>query len=244
MPAPVGASAGIPWSVLAVVGVLIAVFAVASSARTLITAVAVGMMLAVMLHVGTIALVGAGVFKWRTHTIAFGTGPTWLRTSIADIDVTFGAVFFAGGVGIDNPSLIRGWRGALGELSGCLVVLVAATVLLRDSATVAAVPRLWMAILAGALSPLSEAQTLIASAAAQLAAADGPALLGLVFLGNAAFNLLPVPVLNGGNAIMALLIDRNGPLAGMLFKCGLLILVLLVASWVVALAVFVGRALS
>lgn len=248
-PAPARSPGGRPWPLLAVPLALIAFIAVGSShvdASTTapLIVIASAIMLAVMIHIGTIALVGARLFGWRTHSIAFGTGPVWLRTAAGDVDVTFGAMFFAGGVGVDDPSVIRGWRGALGEVSGCLVLIVVAAALIGDADVIASVPTIWKAIVAGALSPLSEAQVLLASAGAQLKTADALSRVGLVFLVLGAFNLLPIPVLNGGNAIMSLVLDRDSPLAATVFKIGLLALLLMVASWILALVGFVWRALA
>ncbi len=92
--------------------------------------------------------------------------------------------------------------------SGCFALLMLALAFQGTSALEAFL-RFPSQVLAGAASPMDEAQSLLRSAASFLHAATFPATLALVAAKSAALNLVPLPALNGGAAI-ALLAKRAG----------------------------------
>jgi Zn-dependent protease len=102
-------------------------------------------------------------------------------------------------------------------------------------------------IAAGAIAPMSTAQRYI-HATYTLASEDGfLPVLGLLAAKMAAFNLLPLPSLNGGQALRALLrVDRTTTPSWQtrLSSPGMLLLSALLVSWAVALCVFLAGARS
>lgn len=95
-------------------------------------------------------------------------------------------------------------------------------------------------IFAGALQPLSEGQALLGSFASALRDQSVLAVLGLLCAKVAAFNALPIPVLNGGQALMALA-GIKGAFHARLQQLGVLALLAVYAGWLAALASYIVR---
>ena len=122
--------------------------------------------------------------------------------------------------------------------------LVAVTLLLRYETGLSEVLAGFRQIFAGSLQPLSVAQAYI-SATQSLAAIGGFGALTAVLAGKlAAFNLVPLPMLNGGQALLALLRKPGDePVAWQtsLLKWTTLPWCALLLSWLVAFVYYVLR---
>lgn len=165
--------------------------------------------LCMLLHMFVIALFGAA-FGVTVRELSLGLGPK--AFSIGRF--TFRALPFGGSVRFKDSREEEldadDMRGALDDrslvvqivigLSGCLALLALAIVVLQAEG-VQAFLNGFVEIVAGALSPMDQAQALLAQAQQRLAGAPFVAVLGLVAAKLAAFNLLPLPAANGGYVI-------------------------------------------
>ncbi len=173
--------------------------------------------LCVLLHMFVIALCGAA-FGVTVREISLGLGPTAFRIGL----FTFRALPFGGAVRFKDSreevldaSEMHGaldGRALLVQivigLSGCMALLALAVVALQAEG-VQAFLNGFVEIVTGALSPMGNAQALLAQAQQRLAGAPFVAVLGLVAAKLAAFNLLPLPAANGGYVI-AMIARRVG----------------------------------
>jgi len=126
-------------------------------------------------------------------------------------------------------------------LSGSLLLLVLALSMLGADGLFAFASAFGQ-VIEGALSPLGAAQHLLAAGSAFAQAQPFALTLGLVAAKLAAVNLLPLPALNGGQAL-ALVFGRFVQAPAALVKGLLLGSAALMASWMVALGWFALRAL-
>ena len=135
------------------------------------------------------------------------------------------------------------WIQAAMPLGGSLLVLLVAIALLGREGWTAFASGFGQ-IVHGAISPLNEAQHLLASFVAYLEVRSLPDSVGLFFAKMAAFNLLPIPILNGGDAIANLLgIYRASERVRMRVQQVSLCFVLpLWIGWLCAAVVYVARA--
>ncbi|MGJ7608407.1 site-2 protease family protein [Variovorax sp. LT1R20] len=131
-------------------------------------------------------------------------------------------------------------------LAGAASLALVALLLHPDSA-LASVGHGFVQIVAGGLSPLGTAQGLIDGARAFAAQQGFVPLVGMVAAKLAAFNLLPLPAMNGGQALLALLKrdlhEDASPLRQRLTEWGLWLCVALALSWLVAIGFFVVQGL-
>ena len=93
------------------------------------------------------------------------------------------------------------WRRSLVELSGCAVLLALAAAIMQGDAPLN-ILAFWQQLIEGALSPFSHAQLLLMELRRYLSGLDELSILAVVSFGLAGINLLPLPPLNGGNALM------------------------------------------
>jgi hypothetical protein len=196
-----------------------------------------------ILHVMAMGLAGT-FLHIPIERMSIGVG-RWLEIKIATIPISFGfplgcgSVKFVGDELNVNPKLL-GWRRCGLELSGCAVLLILAAVILGRQASFD-VLALWQQFIEGALSPFKYAQVLLIHLGRYLGGLNDVSILAVVSFGVAALNLLPVPLLNGGNAIMYFVSSTLYPVTSRsekwLFQAGLLTLLLGYGSWLVALLV-------
>jgi hypothetical protein len=101
---------------------------------------------------------------------------------------------------------------------------------------------IWKEFVEGALSPFGYAQALLTDLGHYLAGLDEPSILAAMSFGMAAWNLLPLPLLNGGNALMYFVSSTIYPLTDRaqkrLFWVGLLIHLIGGGSWILAFLLF------
>lgn len=122
--------------------------------------------------------------------------------------------------------------------------LVLVAVLLQPATAVHEVLTGFRQIVAGAFAPMSTAQHYIQATYALALEAGFLPVFGLLAAKTAAFNLLPFPWTNGGQALLALLrVDRTTTPAWQtrLNSPAMLVFTALLVSWAVALCVFVVR---
>jgi peptidase M50-like protein len=202
-----------------------------------------------MLHVVIMALVGALSVGVPIERISFGLGKRWFPTSITGIPISFGLPFggyvrfvgdesnFVGGEPNADPKLL-GLRRCEVELSGCVVLLVLSVVILGRHASFD-VLALWRQTFEGALSPFDHAQVLLTDLGRHLAGLDDLSIFAVASFGLAALNLLPLPILNGGNAVMYFVSATIYPLTDraqeLLFRVSLLVYLFGCGSWLLAL---------
>jgi hypothetical protein len=195
--------------------------------------------IAMTLHVIAMGLLGTLWLKLPIERMSFGFGGRGLKTNVATIPVSFELLFFGGSVKFaDNEPQLYGWRRCVIELSGCGVLLaLAALIMKRDRSF--DVLALWQQFIAGALSPFGHAQILLMDLERYLGGLDELSILAAMSFGMAAINLLPLPLLNGGNALMYLVSSTLYPLTQRsqewLFRVGFLIWVSCCCSWLIAM---------
>jgi membrane-associated protease RseP (regulator of RpoE activity) len=166
-------------------------------------------MVVVVLHVGTIAL-AAGWVGVHVRRVAIGIGPALFQAG----RFRLGPLPIGGYVNLrstrDEEVAAHDLHTALDQrsvpeqvfivLSGCLALLLVAFAALGPDALPAALNAPGQ-FFAGLVSPQGEAQQILREAVATVQATPFVALLGLTAAKCAALNLLPLPILNGGEAI-------------------------------------------
>ena len=191
-----------------------------------------------MVHVAVMALVGNLWLKLPIRYIKFGVGKRWHQTNIANIPISFGILFFGGGVTFGDAIRRIGWRRCVAELSGCGLLLVFATIVMGLPAA-SGVFAVWRDVVQGAVSPFGQAQFLLMDIGRQLTGRDELSTWALVSFGVAAINLLPYPLSNGGNAIMyfvdAALYRLTDRAQEMAFRAGIVVMLFGLGSWLIAL---------
>jgi len=199
--------------------------------------------IAVVLHVTTMGLFGTLWLKVPIELLSYGFGKRWLRISIAAVPISFGILPFGGSVKFvgdepQNEPKLDGWQRSLVELSGCVALLALAAVIMGRHATFD-VLGIWRQFIEGALSPFGHAQVLLRDLGHYLAGLDELSILSAMSFGMAAINLLPFPLLNGGNAIMYFVNSMLSPVTPRdqewLFRAGLSATLLGYGSWFLAL---------
>lgn len=103
----------------------------------------------------------------------------------------------------DRPVLVGPAQCRLQAMSAafCGVFPVLAAVILGRQASFG-VLEFWQQFIEGALSPFNHAQVLLIHLGCYLGGLNDVSIFATVSFGVAALNLLPLPLLNGGNAIM------------------------------------------
>jgi len=194
---------------------------------------------AIVLHVTTMAVLGSLWLKMPIKEMAIGFGKRWLKKDIAGIPMSFGIIPLGGFVKYgDNEPELQGWRRCVLELSGCAVLLALAALIMGQQANFD-VLAIWRQFVEGALSPFGYAQVLLIDLGRYLAGLDDPSILAAMSFGMAAFNLLPLPILNGGNALMYFVSSTIYPLTQRaqerLFRVSLIIYLFGCGCWFLAL---------
>lgn len=199
--------------------------------------------IALMLHVITMGLVGTLWLKVPIERMSFGFGKRGLQTNIAGIPILFGIFPFGGSVKYagdepQNEPKLDGWQRSVVELSGCAALLALAVVIMGRHAPFD-VLAIWQQVVQGALSPFGHAQVLLRDLGHYLAGLDELSVLAAMSFGIAAINLLPLPLLNGGNAIMYFVNSMLSPVTPRdqewLFRAGFCAMMFGYGSWFLAL---------
>jgi membrane-associated protease RseP (regulator of RpoE activity) len=201
-----------------------------------------------LIHLLTIAAAGQALGV-TVRTVALGMGPALGKFGMFELrwlpiggSVTFRDSRIAPVPAEAMKSAFDG-RSATEQmfvcLSGCAMLLLVADVA-TDSAIFPAFAKVPAQVLAGAMSPLGDAQALLHRAADASGALPFMTLLALVAVKLAGLNLLPLPALNGG-AVLAVLGHATGlvrwwPVA--LTRALIFFHIALLASWSVALCTF------
>lgn len=127
--------------------------------------------------------------------------------------------------------------------AGCLALLLVAVVYLGPSAAIRHTVSGFSQIISGTLSPLEHGARLLQLLYQFASTMPLPATLGLVASKEAAFNLLPLPVFNGGDIILNLinLVKRIPDLViERLNMFGFLLMIAIWACWLIALVYSLG----
>lgn len=193
---------------------------------------------ATLLHILAMAFFGIALVKAPIEEIKIGMGMGLLRFRFSGIPMRFALPFPGGYVRYSEavePCLYDRWPGVLTNLSGCFVLLLLATVSVGPWAF-PGVFQFWYDYWAGAISPFGRAPQLLAQLAQLVMGTSGVRLLSLVFFGAAAFNLMPLPALNGGALWMWLLPQKSRERA---FQIGFTVFIVSLIAWIVALVHYV-----
>ncbi|AZZ91418.1 hypothetical protein EUZ85_12005 [Hahella sp. KA22] len=221
----------------------------------------IALLLAVLLYMPlhlTLMAVCARAFGVKVREISIGSGPLLLQAGIVSIR----AILLAGYVKLKDTREERdekgerddvkpapdaydrqpAWIRAVIPLSGCFFVLAFALGVYEDGwrAFFAAFAQIFL----GALSPLSVAQEYLREGAAFAASNNFILLFALVATKLSACNLLPLPHMNGGQALMALCKPRQTETQPKWMLWLILPGLLLPLSWVGAYAVFIWHAVA
>lgn len=209
---------------------------------------AVGIFLA--LHLATLALVGRAMGA-RPRRVVFGYGPALTTFRVGASEVRLGLVPLGGYVQFwlssDDPPAPAGEPlfDRLPALRRVATLLSAGVVgVLLASALTATPPWTLLAttardVVRGALAPTTVGAGLVAAVVAAARDRPFPAFLGAVIGCVASFNLLPLPGLNGGDALIALIGPKERPI--WLSVLGLLALFAGAIAWAIALVTFLRR---
>lgn len=128
--------------------------------------------------------------------------------------------------------------------SGCMALLLLGAACLGPTAAFQHAVSGFSQVILGALSPLAYGAQLLKQLYQFASTEPLFATLGLVASKETAFNLLPIPVLNGGDIILNLVSivkPISDSLKAKLNMLGLLLVLAIWASWIVALVYFLSR---
>jgi membrane-associated protease RseP (regulator of RpoE activity) len=204
----------------------------------------------VIVHVAALAWIGWAVGA-RLEEISVGFGPALQRFSVRGVSVvwrllTLGGYvkFFAEGESPERESStippVGTWeslsalRRIAVQLSGCFALLAAAAVVLGAATVAAQLPRMFGLIVFGSMSFTDIAAHAVRRWLAFVESrgqAQGTALLAVAA---AAFNLLPLPTLNGGRVLWEVL-GRGKPLPPVLALAAAILVLALLGSWGIGL---------
>lgn len=206
-------------------------------------------------HLVAMAVVGTWV-GGRVKMVRLGFGPELFRFAVFGFDVGLGPLPFGGYVqfwrAADEEERLEGMT-YFDELPGALRALVqlSGPICLFLLACVGTLSFAWRPVYAGfsdyvlgALSPRTLGASLLNEALAAIRTAPALPLFGLVCAKLAAWNVLPVPPLNGGSAILDLCLpnDEGGQRIAMtLSAVGMFVLLVATIAWCVAFWTFVWQ---
>lgn len=181
-------------------------------------------------------------------------GPALARLSVAGTTLRLNLIPLGGYVKFDHAEGAPGLLGRgrpLQELSvlkrlliassGCVALLVVAAACLGPASALRHVASGFPQLVQGALHPLAVGAPLIAGLARFVAAHPVVPTVGLIASKELAFNLLPIPLLNGWDIIMILVQVSwrfTEKVRDRIYQFGLLVLLAFVASWAVAFVYF------
>jgi membrane-associated protease RseP (regulator of RpoE activity) len=210
------------------------------------------LIVAVSIQLGTIAAVGAATGV-TLRVLSIGYGRALFQSGVFRLGLipTGGYVSFRDSreetVPVEDLKTALDGRSTLEQLfiilSGCVVLLGTAYIAAGERA-IQAFLTLPAQALAGALSPLGEAQTLLTDCSAFIATASTAALFGVVGAKVAALNLLPFPSMNGGAALAVVGRKLSAarwwpPIAT---RALLFVYLAFLASWCIAFVAHIGKA--
>ena len=195
--------------------------------------------LAMQIHVLTMAVVGT-VLGAKITDYGFAFGPVLFQFKIGDINFKFNAIPLGGYVKFtDDFERLAVWKQIVTALSGCIVLLSTACLMLGITDGLGKFGRGFGQILWGAVLPLSVGKDLVSALADFGRHCSFTACLGLLAAKLAALNLLPFGTLNGG-AVLSVLFKAAMPGAQNLIEkyqlITLTVYLLMTLSWLIALA--------
>jgi len=205
----------------------------------------------VVMFVHTAGLAIAGRMAGASISeVAIFTGPAIVKIEIYGIAYRLNLLPFGSYVKFDTDEragrrkrldeihpLIRVWIAA----SGCLALLLFTTVCFGPVATLHHTLSGFSQIITGALSPIAIGTQLLQRLRQFVTTESLISTLALVASKEAAFNLLPLPALNGGDIILnlvSLVKPISESLRVKLTTAGMLVMLLLWLCWLIALVAF------
>jgi Peptidase family M50 len=180
-------------------------------------------------------LLSMGIFRLRALPLG---GAVMLKNTLTDIKPDDAAPDWADDAFDTQPRAVR----VLLPLSG-IAALIAVAFALRPDVAWSSLVNGFAQIVTGGLSALSTAQHLLGGAT-QVASLGFAPLLGMLAAKFAALNLLPLPTMGGGQALLTLLdpCPRDQPRwKELLMQWSAWLAIALGAAWIVAIGVFLAR---
>ena len=213
---------------------------------------------ATLLHVGAMATIGLA-FRLHLSEFSLFIGPVVARFWLGDTAVSLRAIPVGGYARFeglepeasaettvtDAAAPFHPLLRAVMELSGCALLFGFSAIVLGPRSAVEAVLRGFTQLLAPLLAP-SEAVQSVLTAAEVVRSSTTIVLLALVASKVAAFNLLPIPMLNGGQAltdVVRWLFPLSLRARTRLLQIGFVLLVLIASLWLITLLRVAGGAL-
>ena len=189
--------------------------------------------------------------KARVESIHLFFGKKLASFTIGEVTFTIGSIPVGGSVvfeGMNSEAtedneltgynkLPLSWRLTI-IASGPLAVFLLASLCIGSAEAAHSLLIGFGQVVQGALSPLSQGQVLLSKAETLLSTQGAITLLGVLSAKMAASNLLPLPTLNGGQLIMALLNIVNPRQVYQINLIGILCSGLIFSSWLIALCAF------
>lgn len=204
--------------------------------------------LSIFVHISTMALFGY-LYGIKINEISFGVGLRLIRFKQVCIKLLplGGYVRFADSrspdaKGIDTRQLFNfrpAYMRAAIAISGCLFMLLISAVLAGSQAFDALVST-YVQFFSGALSPLNTGKAYIHEIAAFIDSQGFVSIYAITQVKIAALNLLPLPMLNGGQAILVFFDKAEQPpgkLMNGLMQASMFVYMGLIVSWLAALFV-------
>jgi membrane-associated protease RseP (regulator of RpoE activity) len=207
-----------------------------------------------LVHTAGLAIAGR-IAKASILEIAIFTGPALIKIKIRGVAFRLNLlpigsyVHYATALDASDPDgakLLKDLHPltrAIIASSGCIALLLLGAACLGTAVTQHTMSG-FSQIIMGALSPLAYGAQLLQQLYQFASTEPLFATLGLVASKETAFNLLPIPVLNGGDIIINLVSivkPISDPLKAKLNMLGLLLMLGIWACWIVALVYFLSR---
>lgn len=200
------------------------------------------------LHVSALALAGMA-FGIELREVSFGIGTKiFTRGKVIVRLLPFGGGYakFADSTETPeaDPATTFNHKPAIVRVAILLVGCGSLILLAAMIPGVAGVPEVtagFRQVIAGAFSPTSAAQTYIQALLDRSTSEGFMVVLGVLAAKMAAFNLLPIPILNGGQALLALVPTDPNVVPGWhhtAMQFSILVLLALMASWLYAIGFF------
>lgn len=196
--------------------------------------------------VGAGAIVGACCGA-AIERVSIFSGRPWCRFSVRGIPVEIGCWPFSGSMKFDELDFndgrsygqLRSWKRLLITMSGPVTLLIMGCLFLGGDCP-GALRDFYPTFVGGTLSPRSQGVEAMAAYFRHLAQGDYRTAFGLLAVVFAAVNLLPLPTLNGGEAVMELVQALSGRRFGTrsimaMRLTAMLVLMAAMVSWALAL---------
>jgi membrane-associated protease RseP (regulator of RpoE activity) len=211
--------------------------------------------LAIAVHLAGMIVV-ARLVRIPLYGIHYGVGPTLLRKTLGRTQLSLRLLPFGGHIQLEpSEDVVVDWEAqprprwpvlphlsrshkALLYASGCSALVIFGMAILGASEALASLGRGFGQILGGAMDPLGKGSDNVRALGRLFSSAPFLACAAVVSIKAAAFNLLPIPPLNGAQILQsALLPDADRTWLDWAANLGALVLLLIIGSYSLAVGV-------